>query len=887
MRPEVTIAEPIKLAPGRHEGQRPRFAIVSAVYNVARYLADFIESVERQSFDLGDVEVIMVDDGSTDESLEMLRSWEQRRPELVRILTKENGGQASARNLGLDHATAEWITFLDPDDWVDDEYFQSVHNFLEAHGNGVDMVATNRIFFEEGRDGIRDGHPLRRMFRSDQLVSLLQFPTYFQGSVPASFLRLDVIERLGLRFDVRIRPNFEDGHFCVRYLLEVEDPRVGFLKSAEYYYRKRADNSSTLATSVQQPGRFIDVPRHGYLDVFERATQKYGVVPEWLQNMVLYELSWYFSAEDQQSGAASAAVGEVGAEFVNLLGQLSQYFDEIVVRGFDIRRYKQVWRDILLHGVTQEPWHTPYVVLQDLDRRHNMVRISYRFTGEPPTQRVLVRGRAIEPEHTKIRTYEFFGQTLLSECSMWVANRGTLRVQIEGSPVELRTDWIDDSIVTTMRPSTVVDRLGPLPTPPAPRRHVLRRAELRARTVAAAVRDVDLGPTRTKLKNDVVRRLGRSRSVQSKFANAWVLMDRIHDANDSAETLFHYLRDHRPDINAWFVLEEGTPDWNRLQQDGCDRLVAHGSLKWKLLMLNCEKLISSHIDVPVHQPPEILELRPPNWDFVFLQHGVIKDDISRWLNSKELALFVTSTPDEYESIAGDQSPYAFTSKEVVLTGLPRFDALQAAADRVADQPRNLIIIAPTWRHWLLAPLPPGSQRRVMVDGFQETEFVQNWKQVLQSDAWRDAEWAKDFELVLLPHPNLVSAVEQLGVDDSIEVLDYADPRLHEYFARAAVLVTDFSSMAFNAAYLRRPVVYFQFDRQAVMSGGHVGRGGYFDYDRDGFGPVVYEPLDVLDAVGAIVQHGGASEPYASRIEDTFPFRDGRCSERVAEAIEAI
>jgi CDP-glycerol glycerophosphotransferase (TagB/SpsB family) len=100
-------------------------------------------------------------------------------------------------------------------------------------------------------------------------------------------------------------------------------------------------------------------------------------------------------------------------------------------------------------------------------------------------------------------------------------------------------------------------------------------------------------------------------------------------------------------------------------------------------------------------------------------------------------------------------------------------------------------------------------------------------------------------------------------------------------------VTDFSSMAFNAAYLRRPVVYFQFDRQAVMSGGHVGRGGYFDYDRDGFGPVVYEPLDVLDAVGAIVQHGGASEPYASRIEDTFPFRDGRCSERVAEAIEAI
>ena len=51
------------------------------------------------------------------------------------------------------------------------------------------------------------------------------------------------------------------------------------------------------------------------------------------------------------------------------------------------------------------------------------------------------------------------------------------------------------------------------------------------------------------------------RPVREKYADSWVLMDRIHDADDSGEHLFDYLREHRPEINAWFVVERGTPDW--------------------------------------------------------------------------------------------------------------------------------------------------------------------------------------------------------------------------------------------------------------------------------------------------------------------------------------
>jgi CDP-glycerol glycerophosphotransferase (TagB/SpsB family) len=92
-------------------------------------------------------------------------------------------------------------------------------------------------------------------------------------------------------------------------------------------------------------------------------------------------------------------------------------------------------------------------------------------------------------------------------------------------------------------------------------------------------------------------------------------------------------------------------------------------------------------------------------------------------------------------------------------------------------------------------------------------------------------------------------------------------------------------MAFNAAYIERPVVYFQFDRDRVLSGEHLGRRGYFDYERDGYGPVAATYDEALTAITETVDFGAKPRPeYASRIHEAFPHRDGKCTERVYKAI---
>jgi CDP-glycerol glycerophosphotransferase (TagB/SpsB family) len=127
----------------------------------------------------------------------------------------------------------------------------------------------------------------------------------------------------------------------------------------------------------------------------------------------------------------------------------------------------------------------------------------------------------------------------------------------------------------------------------------------------------------------------------------------------------------------------------------------------------------------------------------------------------------------------------------------------------------------------------------------------------------------------------------MDLPDHVESLSYEGNDVQDLFGRARVFVTDFSSVAFNAAYLERPVVYYQFDADTVLGGGHVGRAGYFDYRRDGFGPVTETSGEAVAATVSALDHGPAPEaPYGERIDLTFPQRDGQCCERVIARVLA-
>jgi glycosyltransferase involved in cell wall biosynthesis len=840
----------------------PRYSIVTAVYNVIAYLDDFIASIERQ--DRTDLEVIAVDDGSTDGSLERLRVWQSRRPDLVTVVEKANGGQASARNLGLDRARGLWVTFTDPDDMLDEGYLDAVDRFTAKHSD-VAMVATARLLRFDATGETTDTHPLRRHFSGgDRPVDLRAEPGHFYGSAPCAFFRRDLLDQLGLRFPEHLRPNFEDGFLCCSYLLRLEAPVIGFVGSARYIYRKRADSSSTSQRSMADVGRYTAVPRDGYLRILREAQQLVGEVPEWLQNQVIYELSYYFSTQDHIAGKTASASGEIAEEFHRLMREICALLDPEVVASFSARRIKPVWRDILLHSYRDQRWHSDPVLVERVDARQRLVSVSYRFSGAAPDEEFVLDGQTGSAAYQKTRAITYHDKTLLRERILWFPAGARVKILLNGRSTEVVAQ-------PTKPPVYAIE----------PR--LIRAAQRRDRTARPAP-----DPSRQLSAADrLVLKLSRSGPVQRLYQDAWVLMDRVHDADDSGEILFRHLRRSRKKINAWFVVEAGTPDWRRLKNDGYKRLVAHGSLAWKLLMLNARHLISSHADGAVVTPPEITRLVDPTWRFTFLQHGVIKDDLSNWLNAKPIEVFVVSTPQEYASIAGDGNRYRYSAREVQLTGLPRFDKIRAVGERYPPEKRDLLLLTPTWRHWLLPPLVKGSQRRSLTADFLESEFAREWLGLLRSTRLQQVAHEQGLTIGFLPHPNLHDVLHELDLPPHVQPLSYQDHSVQELFARAAVLVTDYSSIAFNAAYIERPVVYFQFDAARVLGGGHVGQQGYFSYERDGFGPVTTTVAEAEAAIVSTVRAGRFPEPaYRERIEATFPDRDGRCCERVTDAIVA-
>jgi glycosyltransferase involved in cell wall biosynthesis len=841
----------------------PRFSIVTAVHDVSRFLGAFIDSIEGQTFPLDRVEVIAVDDGSTDDSRTGLDAWAARRPDLVTVLTKENGGQATARNLGLDHARGEWVTFIDPDDVIEPDYLAEVDAFLDRNPS-TGLVAGNIVVLDDRTGVVADAHPLRFRFRGQARVrNLDEQPAYYFASAPVAFFRRAEVESQRLRFDPAIRPNFEDGHFTARYLLGLPDPLVAFVPQARYRYRKRHDSSSTLGSSVAHPGRYTTVLRRGYLDLLERASGgRTRPVPEWLQNLILYELSWLFGVQLRAGGAGSAALDSVADEFHTLMAEIVTYLDPVVIDGTPVGPMRLLWRQILLHSYTSEPWHQEYAQLTRRDEEQGLVQLTYRFTHEAPDEVVLSDGVPVDPVFAKVRDHRFVGRTLLHERILWVRADAEIGLRLDGRAVALELT-MPRRATYTRDPASLreaLGRSGPRPTPPSPKS---RRAR-------------------------ALRYAARFRPVRRRFDQAWVLMDRVHDADDNGQRLFEYLRAERREINAWFTVERGTPAWDQLRKVHGRRVVAHGSFRWKLLMLNARHLLSSHADLPVIAPAALLDLGiQPHWRFAFLQHGVIKDDLSNWLNRKPIETFVTSTPAEQESIVADHTRYVFTEREAVLTGLPRFDRLRELGSRLDPPQRDLVLVAPTWRQWLAVKLEPGSQRRNMKAGFLDSDFAAAWLGFLGSDRLRSLADEHRVTIGFLPHPNLQAALGDVALPDHVVRLGFDDNDVQELFARAAVLVTDYSSMAFNTAYIERPVVYFQFDRDRVLGGEHVGSKGYFDYERDGYGPVALSVEQAIAGVAEALAGGRVPTPeYLRRIEAAFPDRDGRCCERVVAAVLA-
>jgi len=366
---------------------------------------------------------------------------------------------------------------------------------------------------------------------------------------------------------------------------------------------------------------------------------------------------------------------------------------------------------------------------------------------------------------------------------------------------------------------------------------------------------------------------------KEKFRNAWLICERGIEAKDNGFAFFRYVRINHPEKKVYYLIDsKQKEDFQRVKEWG--NLIEYGSFEHKMALFFASHFISTHIGYMMPWSyllfKKILATRSK---YVFLQHGVTKEDLSNIFNKSfsGVDLFITSTKKEWESIVYNKN-YGFNEYEVVLTGFARFDHL------LPFSTKRQILFMPTWRQYLVNRPIDNKNQSALKNTFIHSSYFRHLFDFLKNEKLATLLDANNLELIFYPHFEMQKSLSLFAIDNKRIIIAKKETHdVQQLLKESLMLITDYSSVAFDFAYMKKPLIYYQFDQEEYY-GRHYKK-GYFDYDRDGFGAVVETEDQLINEIEHIIANDFSMEKsYMNRVDETFLYHDNRNCERIYAAI---
>ena len=380
-------------------------------------------------------------------------------------------------------------------------------------------------------------------------------------------------------------------------------------------------------------------------------------------------------------------------------------------------------------------------------------------------------------------------------------------------------------------------------------------------------------------KNDLIALRRKARRDRKRKKKPVVLLaDRVNMGRDNAEALFRYMMENGmdADYDIYFCVKKNTEDFLKLSEIG--NVLDFGSEEYKRKYLCADWVITAGFDAWFSNAfGEDLKYMADlcSYDHIFLQHGVIMNDWARILNCAEtgFSLFITSTDREFEEVSSNR--YGYDDGQVVLTGMARYDLLKSEPDKI-------IAFMPTWRIGLAGDIDYENGSRLYSEKIKGSEYFRFYNSLINDQELLTVMRENGYRGEFYVHPSFMRNASDFEGNDVICVNEKAD--YSDVFRKAAILVTDYSSVNIDFAYLEKPIVYSQFDRDSFFDA-HICRRGYFDYRTDGFGPVFSEIGEVRSELIRLMKNGAEmDEKYRKRAEGFFHFHDRNNRKRIISNI---
>ena len=357
--------------------------------------------------------------------------------------------------------------------------------------------------------------------------------------------------------------------------------------------------------------------------------------------------------------------------------------------------------------------------------------------------------------------------------------------------------------------------------------------------------------------------------IQKKECDVWLISERGIDARDNGYWFYKYMVDNHPEVKVKYVISKDSSDRKKIREKD---IVDYKSKEHYFYFLYAKYLISA--EIMGFSPNEQLYYRLNKYGLlkikgktVFLQHGITKDFNPYMLpENAKLDLFICGAIPEYKYMI---EKYGYTDKNAALTGFARFDNLN-------NEKEKMILIMPTWRKWLKYN-----------DTLVGTDFYNNYNKILNDTDIIKKLKEKKYKLVFYPHIVLQKFLDEFKTqnEDTIVLASFKDYDVQDLLKKCEMMITDYSSVAFDLAYMEKKTVYYQFDLEKYRKEQY--QDGYYSYVNDGFGPICTSYEEIKKIILDYLENNNSLDQYNERINKFFENIDKNNCERIYELISKL
>ena len=872
------------------------FSVIMAIYNTGKYLDDSIGSLYNQTINFKKIQVILVNDGSTDNSEEICLKYKEKYNKNIIYIKIEHSGVSKARNIGLKFAKGKYINFLDADDIWGFQSFKYVSIFFKFNKN-VDIVAGRLKFFE----AINTYHPLDYKFYKTRVVNLTEDYNYIQMSGPSTFFRSSIIKN----------EKFPEKVFSGEDKILLLKPIIGFIKEAIYYYRRRSDSSSAVQNQVQKVEFYFSQLKYVGQYLLEKSKELYNKVMPFIQFYIGYNNLFRIL-----SPAYKYLNHDDFIEYCNLIeDQLKQIDDKYILEQrftpyrtkllaiskkykTDVRYDVIIKNDLLLYSgkilinITKS---SNIIIWRILDIKQNILKLEGKDNFWMPKDKYFyyckIGNKTLFPNYYDYPGFDFYtmyglvdkGRMITFNIPIEENNETLIKffISYNGENIEIFPSFGKFARIPTIKNGYYSN--GNYIIKLIQKRLIIFKYnqsleeyfEKEYCKILKSIHKDDILQLRKKYFNN------RDLYFIDNKKEIWLINDNKAKAGDNGEYFFRYLMNKKlSDISIFFVIKKECDDYERLKKFG--NILDLDSTFYLDIFLNSDKIISSISDEWVTNPfgeEKIYIGDLFHFDSIFIENGIIVDDLSKILDriNKNFSLFITSSKKEYNTILS--SGYYYNKDNVVLTGLSKYDNL-IEISRITHK-EKLILIIPTWRLYITGTRDLVTFESIYSPHFKNTTFFDFYNNFINDQKILYYMEKYHFFGLFCLHPYFSEQIIDFTANNFIAIKTNCN--YQELLPKASLLVTDYSNIFFDFAYLKKPIIYSHFDINEYRK--YQYPEGYFDYFKDGFGPVCYN-IECLEneLIELLINNCKQKKKYINRIKKFFSFSDNNNNERIYSEI---